>query len=231
MLDIAASFLTLVFLEIVLGIDNLVFISIVSGRLPKESQKPARQFGLGLALVTRLALLFTLFWLIHFTKPLLTIMGHVFSGRDILLLSGGLFLLYKGTAEIHQEVSPGVQNYGELKPGALISVIIQIAIMDIVFSIDSVVTAIGMTQHIEIMVAAIVVAIIVMIIASQWISDFIEAQPSIKMLALSFLLMVGVLLVADGSGYHVPRGYIYFSIFFSLFVETLNILTRQRQKS
>lgn len=222
------SLLTLLFLEIILGIDNLVFVAIASSRLPKAQQKRARQLGLTFALFTRLLLLAFAATLAQTTQTLFTLFDTPFSIRSLLFLFGGLFLLFKGTEEIHSEFqdsnAPTVNT-----PKTMIKVITQIAILDIVFSFDSVITAIGMTNQFSIMALAIFCAILVMIFASHGVSDFIEKNPSVKMLAVSFILMVGMILVADGCNFHIPRAYIYFTIAFSLFVETLNILLRKKK--
>jgi predicted tellurium resistance membrane protein TerC len=224
--DGLVALLTLAALEIVLGVDNLVFISIISGRLPAAQQPLARKVGLGLALVTRVALLFTISWMMGLTRPLFRIpLGGDISGRDLILLAGGLFLIAKATWEIYDKVEAG-----EPAPAAggggrrgFVSVILQIMVLDIVFSLDSVITAVGMVNHLPIMVAAIVVAMAVMLFAMETVNRFIDAHPSLKILALAFLILIGVVLVADGLGQHVPKGYIYFAMAFSLGVELLNI--------
>ncbi len=229
--EILASYLTLTVLEIVLGIDNLVFLSVISQKLPAERQPAARRVGLLLALGLRIALLFTLAWLAGLTTPLFEMAGLEISTRDLVLVLGGLFLLYKATREIHDEVE-GTDHEGGVgaRAGAtFLSVIAQIAVIDLVFSIDSVLTAVGMADHIEVMVAAIVTAIVVMLVAAEPTSRFIETHPTVKMLALSFLLLIGVALVADGLHFHVPRGYLYFAIAFSMGVEALNQLRDRRR--
>ncbi len=219
------SLLTLTALEIVLGIDNLVFISLVTNRLPKPQQRAARQFGLVLACLTRLLLLATISWMTRFTQPLFTLAGHAFSGRDLILSLGGVFLLAKGTSELHLNVSEIDEKSNKLRQFSRFSVvIIQIMLLDIIFSLDSVITAVGMAQEFIIMALAIIVAIGLMIWASGPLSRFINTYPSLKILGLSFLLLIGLVLVADGFGLHVPRGYLYFAIAFSVFVEWLNIL-------
>lgn len=226
--DTLLAFITLTILEIVLGIDNIIFISIMSSRLPHHLQPKGRRYGLMLAMVTRLLLLVSLAYLAHLSKPLFVAFGRAVSARDLILIAGGLFLIYKSTHEIHEKVEGNDEHaVDESKKGqvSLSKVIINIAILDIVFSIDSVITAVGIVDHVSIMMAAIVLAVIIMIIAAEPISAFIEEHPSIKMLALSFLLMIGVALVADGTGHEVPKGYIYFSMFFSGLVEMLNIRT------
>jgi len=226
------SLLTLTALEIILGIDNLVFISIVTNRLAQSQQRSARQSGLLLACVTRLLLLATLAWMTKFTQPLFTLVGHVFSGRDLVLILGGLFLLAKGTSELHFNVTTPTENKSNLHRYSRFSmVIIQIMLLDIIFSLDSVITAVGMAQEFIIMALAIIIAIALMIWASGPISHFINTYPNLKILGLSFLLLIGIILVADGFGMHVPRAYLYFAIAFSVFVEWLNILTKRwRQK-
>jgi len=225
------SLLTLSFLEIVLGIDNLVFIAILSNRLPQHQQKLARRLGLLFALATRLILLGSVLWLVGLTKPLITILGQDFSGRDLFLIAGGLFLLFKGTREIHNEFEEGHEANVKSLMSGFVGIVVQIAIMDIIFSLDSILTAIGMTQNFWIMAAAILIAIICMIIASDPLSEFVNNHPTVKMLALSFLILIGTVLVADGMGYEVPKGYIYFAISFSVFVEVLNnLLAKRKQK-
>lgn len=229
--DIALSFITLTILEIVLGIDNLVFLAIISQKLPKQQQKRARQVGLTLAWVTRLLLLASAVWLVKLTTPLFTILGFGFSGRDIFLFLGGLFLLSKATQEIHNEfeASPNQNNKPATKTHTFTMIVTQIAILDIVFSLDSVLTAIGLTQRFWIMATAITIAIILMLFASEPLSRFIERHPSIKMLALSFLILIGMVLVADSFQTHIPRGYIYFAMGFSLFVESMNLYRYKRR--
>ena len=226
------ALVTLAALEIVLGVDNLVFIAIVSGRLPAAQQPRARRIGLALALVTRVILLLTLSWIMGLTRPLFHVGGHGVSGRDLILLAGGLFLIAKATWEIYAkvELSHETSPSGGAKRG-LLGVVVQIMILDIVFSLDSVITAIGMVDNVPIMVAAIFIAMGVMLLAMESVSDFVEAHPSVKLLALSFLILIGVVLVADGFGHHIPKGYIYFSMAFSLFVEVLNLKARTKKKA
>ncbi len=225
-----ASLLTLTAMEIVLGIDNIVFISVLVSRLPKESAKRARQIGLSLALVFRIALLMVLSWLIGLTEPVVSALGFELSWRDLILLAGGLFLIYKATHEIHQ----GVEGNGEHETNAVkasfSAIVAQIIVIDMVFSVDSIITAIGMAEHLEIMVLAVVIAMGVMYIASGSIAAFIERHPTTKMLALAFLLMIGVALVADALGFHIPRGYIYSAMAFSAFVEILNVAAKRGRK-
>lgn len=233
--SVIPSLLTLLFLEIVLGIDNLIFVSLAASHLPPKQQPAARNFGLMLALVTRLLLLASANWLASFTEPLFAINHFDVSGRDILLGLGGLFLIAKGTLEIHGEfdeiICDPTDSHGKKIKGKnkLLLVIIQIALLDIVFSLDSVITAIGMTQQFSIMAIAIVLAILFMLYANHPLSKFIVQNPSIKVLAISFIIMIGTVLVADSLHFHVPRAYIYFSIGFSLFVETINLLLRKHK--
>ncbi len=225
------SLLTLTALEIILGIDNLVFISIVTNRLAQAQQRSARQFGLLLACLTRLLLLATLAWMTKFTQPLFTVAGHIFSGRDLVLILGGLFLLAKGTSELHFNVTISRESKSNLYRYSQFSmVIIQIMLLDIIFSLDSVITAVGMAQEFIIMALAIIIAIALMIWVSGPISHFINIYPNLKILGLSFLLLIGLVLIADGFGLHVPRAYLYFAIAFSLFVEWLNILASRWQR-
>jgi predicted tellurium resistance membrane protein TerC len=229
-INISFGFLTLTVLEVVLGIDNLVFLAILSQRLPAHQQKKARRLGLTLAWVTRLLLLASAVWLTRLTAPLITLFDFPFSGRDIFLIFGGLFLLAKSTQEIHAEIEPeDEKNATAKKTAAFGFVVVQIAILDIVFSIDSVLTAVGLTPHFWLMAAAITVAIAAMIFASEPLSAFIERHPSIKMLGLSFLILIGMVLIADGFHFHVPRPYIYFAMGFSLFVEMLNLIRKRRK--
>ena len=223
------SFATLLLLELILGVDNVVFISILTGRLPEEQRPRARFIGLSLALVMRLALLFTLSWLIAATVPLFTLVGMEFSARDLILILGGLFLLVKATHEIHQRLEgpDGDEGTGKAKHAVFSSVIIQIALLDIVFSLDSVITAVGMVDELVVMVAAVVVAIGITLWFAGRISDFIDRHPSLKMLALSFLVLIGASLVADGFDQHIPKPYVYGPIAFSLLVEFLNIRARR----
>lgn len=228
--DTLISLTVLTFLEVVLGVDNLIFISIVCGRLPPHQQKLARRLGLALALITRLICLASVLWLIGLTKPLFTIVDFAFSGRDLFLIAGGLFLLYKSTLEIHTEVQGGEETTIKKKFARFGMVVIQIAILDIVFSLDSIFTAVGLTQKFWIMATAITIAIVLMIVASEPLSRFVQRLPTIKMLALSFLLMIGTMLIADGFHFHVPREYIYFALSFSIVVEVLNTLAARKRK-
>ncbi len=222
------SFLTLTVLEIVLGIDNIIFISILASRLPKAVQARARTVGLGLAMLTRIALLFSITWLIGLTAPLFTVLGQELSGRDLILFGGGLFLLAKSVSEIHGALEGPEQPRQVSAKNSFMLVIVQIALLDIVFSLDSVFTAVGLAQHIEIMVAAIVIAVGVMMFLAGPINEFIDRHPTIKMLALSFLILVGVALIADAFDAHIPKGYLYFAMAFSIGVEMVNIRVRAR---
>ncbi|MEZ5775747.1 MAG: TerC family protein [Hyphomicrobiaceae bacterium] len=225
-----ASLVSLTLLEIVLGIDNIVFLSLVIGRLPAERRSAARRLGLGLALGMRIVMLLFLTWIIGLTEPVLSAFGHDFSWRDIILLSGGLFLLAKGTHEIHRGIEGEGDEEGLPVLSGFVSIIIQVALIDFVFSIDSIVTAIGIAEHVEVMIAAVVIAMAVMYFASKGVGGFIERHPTTKMLALSFLLLIGVALVADGLHFHIPRGYIYFAMAFACAVESFNVLATRRRK-
>lgn len=229
--SLLASLFTLTVLEVVLGVDNLIFISILSNRLPLHQQKSARRLGLLLALGTRLVLLASAVWIMGLIKPLFSLFDMGFSARDIFMILGGLFLLYKATLEIHAEFEAIEPSGIKKKPSSYFTTVVQIALFDIIFSLDSVLTAVGMTQNFTIMAIAIVIAMIIMIIGSEPLSSFINRHPTIRMLALSFLLLIGVVLIADGLEFHVPRGYLYFAICFSLFVEIMNsLLLKKRQK-
>lgn len=222
------ALVTLTVLEIVLGIDNIIFISILAGKLPAHQQGRARSVGLLAAMITRILLLLSLTWMIRLTAPFFSLFGHPFSGRDLILLLGGLFLLAKATVEIHDRLE-GEESHGTARVAASFGgVIVQIMVLDIVFSLDSVITAIGMARALWVMVTAVVLAVGVMLVASGPISDFVGRHPTVRMLALSFLLLIGVSLVADGFGQHVPKGYIYFAMGFSVFVEMLNLRVRRR---
>ena len=230
--EIWIALITLTVLEIVLGIDNIIFISIVASKLPKEQQPRARKLGLFLAMGTRVLLLLTLSWLVHLTTPLFTVpyWGKAFSGRDLILFGGGLFLLYKSTHEIHEKMEgdeeeavaehAGANSFGRVR--------LSIAILDIVFSLDSVITAVGMVDQVEVMIAAIVIAVGAMMWAADGISEFVDEHPTVKMLALSFLLLIGLSLVGEGMGHHIPKAYIYFSMGFSAFVEFLNLRSKKK---
>ena len=225
------ALLTLSTLEIVLGIDNLVFLSIVTARLPPEQRPSARRFGIALACVTRIMLLLSLSWLAGMTHSLFSVGGMGFSVRDLVLIVGGLFLLVKATMEIHAEVEGDGDGDSSARPASSYwGAIAMIAVIDIVFSLDSVITAVGMVNNIPIMVAAILVSVAIMLLASNPVANFIERRPTLKMLALSFLILVGVALIADGFEFHIPRAYLYFAMAFSAGVEALNILARRRQE-
>lgn len=231
--QLLVNLVTLTAIEIILGIDNLVFIAIVSNRLPESKQQSARSIGLSLALLGRILLLMTISWVMHLNAPLIHIFSNAFSGKDIFMFFGGGFLLVKATWEIHHEFEPddvSEQKIRYKKHLGYLAAIAQIIIFDIIFSLDSIFTAVGLTNQLWIMMIAIIIAIIIMIFASKPLSAFIHRHPSIKMLALSFLLLIGTVLVADAFGYAIPRGYIYFSISFSLFLESLNMLRAQRKK-
>lgn len=225
------AFLTLTALEIVLGIDNIVFIAILVSRLPAAQQPRARFFGLGLAMITRILLLLSLAWIMGLTAPLFSVLGNEFSGRDLILILGGAFLLAKSTSEIHNSLEGEEEEHAAAAGRrGFIGVLVQIALIDIVFSFDSVITAVGLAEQVEVMIAAIVVAVLVMMVAAGPISKFVDRHPTVKMLALSFLILIGVALVADGFGVHIPKGYIYFAMAFSLGVEMLNLRLRRRAK-
>jgi predicted tellurium resistance membrane protein TerC len=226
-----ASLLTLTVLEIVLGIDNLIFLSILAGRLPPERQPVARRTGLVLALGLRLALLAAITWIMRLTQPLFAVAGWAFSWRDLILIGGGLFLVYKGTGEIHERIEGGGEHEGARDARvSLIGTIAQIALLDIVFSLDSVITAVGMANQLPVMMAAVVIAVGVMMLAAAPVSGFVNRHPTVKMLALSFLLLIGMTLIADGFGAHVPKGYIYAAIGFSMLVELLNQLAGRNRR-
>jgi predicted tellurium resistance membrane protein TerC len=228
------ALLTLIVMEVVLGIDNLVFVALVSNKLPEERRKQGRAIGLGLALGLRLALLGTLFFIAGLTQPVVTLVGHAFSWRDLILLAGGLFLVWKATREIHQSVEASDAAEGDdrlVRPISFVSTIVQILLLDLVFSIDSILTAVGMTDHLPIMAGAVIIAVLLMMAASGPIAGFIHKNPTIVMLALSFLLMIGMALIAEGCGFEVPKGYIYAAMAFSAFVEGLNMLARKRRGS
>lgn len=222
---------TLTLLEIVLGIDNIIFIAILVGKLPQEQRDKARILGLALAMLTRIALLASLFWIMKLTQPLFTIFDNEISGRDIILIIGGLFLIYKSTHEIHSQLE-STEDEKEISKKSLkfFPALIQIAILDIIFSLDSVITAVGMADHLEVMIIAIVLAVLIMMIASKGISDFVEKNPTIKTLALAFLILIGIALIADGWDFHIPKGYIYFAMAFSLVVECINIYASKKAK-
>jgi len=230
--DTWVALLTLTFLEIVLGIDNIIFISLVAGKVPEESQKKARLGGLSIALIMRILLLLSITWIIGLTKPVLTIADFELSWRDIILVAGGIFLLIKSTLEIHHKVEGQQKNteiVGKKKATmSFSSAIVQIVLLDLVFSFDSILTAVGLTDQIILMVIAVIVAIIVMMIFAKPVGEFVNDHPTIQILALSFLILIGVMLIVEGAHYHVPKGYIYFAVFFSLAIEMLNMRYRKK---
>lgn len=224
------AFVTLAALEIVLGIDNIIFITILANRLPESQRDKARRVGLLLAMVMRILLLLSLAWVMRLTEPLFAILGHDVSGRDLILFFGGLFLMAKSTMEIHSSLEgPEEHTVGDAAKIGFMSVIVQIGLLDIIFSLDSVITAVGLVDEIPVMIAAIVVAVLVMMVAAGPIGDFVERHPTIKILALSFLILIGFALVGEGVGLHIPKGYIYFAMAFSLGVEMLNMRLRRKR--
>lgn len=230
--DTWVALLTLTFLEIILGIDNIIFISIVAGKVPEESQKKARLGGLSIALIMRILLLLSITWIIGLTKPVLTVADFELSWRDIILVAGGIFLLIKSTLEIHHKVEgqqETTESNGKKKATmSFSSAIVQIVLLDLVFSFDSILTAVGLTDQIILMVIAVIVAIIVMMIFAKPVGEFVNNHPTIQILALSFLILIGVMLIVEGAHYHVPKGYIYFAVFFSLAIEMLNMRYRKK---
>jgi predicted tellurium resistance membrane protein TerC len=241
--EIWISLVTLTVLEIVLGIDNIIFISIMASKLPANKQKKARQVGLALAMITRVLLLLSLSWIMTLTSPLFNMAEWIdltdnellkqfaISGRDLILIAGGLFLIYKSTSEIHDKLEGAEHNADRKAVLTFSGVILQILILDIVFSLDSVITAVGMADHIEVMIAAVIIAVVVMMLSAGAISDFVNKHPTVKMLALSFLLLIGVSLLAEGFDQHIPKGYIYFAMAFSVLVEMLNLKMNKGKKS
>ncbi len=225
------AFATLTVLEIVLGVDNVVFISILAGKLPAEQREKARRVGLGLAMLIRILLLFSIAWVVRLTSPLFTVLAQEISGRDIILLVGGLFLLAKSTHEMHGLLEGDEGHSSARVAASFASVIVQILLLDIIFSLDSVITAVGMVDDIAVMVAAVVVAVAFMFAFAGAVSRFVEKHPTVKMLALSFLLLIGVSLIAESLDFHIPKGYIYFAMAFSLFVETINIRLRKSRQA
>jgi predicted tellurium resistance membrane protein TerC len=226
--NIWIAFATLTLLEIVLGIDNIVFISILAGKLPADQQKRARTMGLALAMITRVLLLLALSWMVKLTTPLFALMGHPLSGRDLILIGGGMFLVAKSTREIHHKLEGEDRTEVGGHP-SFRSVIVQILLLDIVFSLDSVITAVGMVDEVGVMIAAVIVAVGVMLVSAGTIGRFVDRHPTVKMLALSFLLLIGVTLIAEGFGQHVSKGYIYFAMGFSVFVEMLNLRLQKKK--
>ncbi|WP_222565267.1 TerC family protein [Novilysobacter antarcticus] len=230
--EVWVALATLTALELVLGIDNIIFISILAGRLPVQQRDRARKLGILLAAVTRLALLFAIAWIIGLTAPLFTVFGHAFSWRDLILIGGGLFLIAKATHEIHQRVDgPPVQaTAASAATATFAGVLAQIMVLDIVFSLDSIITAVGMVEERWVMVTAIVISIVFMLAFARAISEFVERHPTVKVLALSFLMMIGLVLIADGFGVHIPKGYVYVAMAFSVFVELINLWIRRRDE-
>ncbi len=226
-----ASFIALSAMEVVLGIDNVVFISLMIARLPAQQRLRARRIGLSLALLFRAAMLAGIAWFIHLTQPLFTLFGNAFSWRDLILIAGGLFLLVKATREIHQDIEgEEEESTTKIVADTMVSAILQIALIDIIFSIDSIITAVGMADHVEVMIAAVAVAILVMYFAAEPVARFIERHPTTKMLALAFLLLIGAALIADGFAFHIPRGYIYFAMAFAGAVEVFNVVALRRRR-
>jgi predicted tellurium resistance membrane protein TerC len=225
------AFLTLTLLELVLGIDNIVFISILADRLPEVQRAKARRIGLALAMVMRIGLLFVLSWLVGLTAPWFSVLDHEFSGRDLILLGGGLFLLWKSTKEIHHLLEGQKSKAASAMDVTFSGVILQIIVLDAVFSLDSIITAVGLVDEIQVMVAAIIVAVTLMMIFAGPVGNFVSAHPSVKMLALSFLAMIGLVLIADGFQYHIPKGFVYFAMAFSLVVEILNLRMRRGKEN
>jgi predicted tellurium resistance membrane protein TerC len=223
-----AALVTLTVLEIVLGIDNIIFLSILVAKLPKHQQHAARVLGLGFAMATRIALLLSITWVMKLTTPLFELMQHAISGRDLILFFGGLFLIAKATVEIHSSLEGIEQQEIARAAASFIGIVLQIGIIDIVFSLDSVITAVGLAQDVAVMVIAIVIAVIVMMFAARAVGEFVDRHPTVKMLALSFLILIGVALVAESAGLQIPKGYIYFAMAFSVVVEMLNIQLRRR---
>ncbi len=225
--EVWLAFLTLTALEIVLGIDNIIFISVLTSRLPEDQRARGRFVGLALAMVMRILLLLSLTWVMKLTDPLFVASGEAISGRDLILLIGGLFLIAKSTQEMHNSLEGMVHDEHGSKPVKFVSVLVQIALIDVVFSLDSVITAVGLVDHVEVMIVAIVISVVIMMLAAGAISRFVEEHPTIKMLALSFLVLIGVTLIAEGFEFHVPKGYIYFAMAFSFGVEMLNLRVRR----
>ena len=225
------ALVTLTVLEVVLGIDNVIFISILAGKLPKHEQERARRIGLMAAMIMRILLLLSIAWIIRLTAPLFSIAGHPFSGRDLILGIGGLFLIFKATREIHDKLEGEEGHVAARVAPSVAAVIGQIMLLDIVFSLDSVITAVGMAEDISVMIAAVVIAVVIMLFSSGAVSRFVDQHPTVKVLALSFLLLIGVSLVADGFGTHIPKGYIYFAMGFSVFVEMINLRASKKGKA
>lgn len=225
------SLATLTVLEIVLGIDNIIFVAILADRVKEESRARARRVGLTIAITTRILLLFSIVWIMRLTDTLFTVFDHPVSGRDLILIGGGIFLLFKSTREIHHKLEGDEDAHGAIRPASTFaSVIIQIALLDVVFSLDSVITAVGVADHLPVMVIAVLIAGFFMIVSADRVSAFVSAHPTVKVLALSFLLLIGMSLVAEGMGQHIPKGYIYFAMGFSIFVELINLKSSSTQK-
>ncbi|NJN50504.1 MAG: TerC family protein [Gammaproteobacteria bacterium] len=229
--EIWMAFLTLTLLEIVLGIDNIIFISVLTDRLPAEQRPRARFIGLALAMGMRILLLLSLTWVMGLTSDLFVVLGEGISGRDVILITGGAFLIFKSTMEVHNSLEGDDEHHGGRAQVSFMGVLVQIAVVDMVFSLDSVITAVGLVKHIEVMIAAIVISVVIMMLAAGTIARYVENHPTIKILALSFLLLIGVTLVAEGFEVHVPKGYIYFAMAFSFGVEMLNIRVRRKRKA
>ena len=229
--DGLVALLTLTVLEVVLGIDNVIFISILAGKLPPAEQERARKIGLMAAMVMRILLLMSIAWIIRLTQPLFTVFNHPFSGRDLILGGGGLFLLFKATREIHERLEGEEGHVAARVAPSLAAVIGQIMLLDIVFSLDSVITAVGMADDVAVMIAAVVIAVAIMLFASGAVSRFVDSHPTVKVLALSFLMLIGVSLLADGFGMHIPKGYIYFAMGFSIMVEAINLRASKKGKA
>ena len=227
--DGLVALVTLTVLEVVLGIDNVIFISILAGKLPAGEQEKARKIGLMAAMVMRILLLMSIAWIIRLTAPLFTVMDHPFSGRDLILAIGGLFLIFKSTREIHEKLEGEDGHVSARVAPSLAAVIGQIMLLDIVFSLDSVITAVGMAEDLAVMIAAVVIAVAIMMFSSGAVSRFVDAHPTVKVLALSFLLLIGCSLIADGFGVHIPKGYIYFAMGFSVFVEAINLRASKKR--
>jgi predicted tellurium resistance membrane protein TerC len=225
------AFATLTALELVLGIDNIIFISILVDKLPLEKRELARKLGLFMAMFMRIGLLLVLSWIVGLVEPMLTVKGHAISGRDVILILGGLFLIWKSTTEIHDSIEGAEHAQASVKKVTFTSIILQIMVIDLVFSLDSIITAVGMVDEVEIMIAAVIVSVALMMVFAREIGEFVSNHPSIKMLALSFLVLVGVVLIAEGFEHHIPKGYIYFAMAFSVCVEMLNIKLRKRRTS
>jgi predicted tellurium resistance membrane protein TerC len=226
--EILIALATLTFLEIVLGVDNIIFISILSGKLPPRQQPLARRVGLLLAMGTRILLLFSLAWIVKLTAPIFALWGHEISGRDLILILGGLFLLFKSTHEIHGRLEGDEGESSAKAASSFASVLVQIALLDIVFSLDSVITAVGMVDQVSVMVAAVVMSVLIMMLAAEPISSFVHRHPTVKILALSFLLLIGMSLLLEGFDHHIPKGYVYFAMGFSVFVEMINLRVRRK---